>query len=53
MFAVDATLHQPLVQALVVCKHGGATDHGRAFADFVSSPEGVAIMRRYGFALPD
>lgn len=52
MFTIDAKLHQPLLQALVVCKHGGAADHGRAFADFVASPEGVAIMRQFGFALP-
>lgn len=53
LFPIDARMHQPLVQALVVCKHGGATEQGRAFADFVSSPEGVAIMRHYGFALPE
>jgi molybdate transport system substrate-binding protein len=52
MFAIDEKLHQPLLQALAVCKHGGAADNGRAFAAFVSSPEGVAIMRQFGFALP-
>jgi molybdate transport system substrate-binding protein len=50
---VDEKLHQPLIQALAVCKNGGHVANGRAFADFVSSPEGSAIMKRYGFALPD
>ncbi|KAB2897916.1 MAG: molybdate ABC transporter substrate-binding protein [Kofleriaceae bacterium] len=50
---IDETLHAPLVQALAVCKNGGGTAHGQAFADFVLSPEGTAIMKRYGFALPD
>ena len=52
MFTIDDKLHQPLVQALAVCKHGGAADNGRAFAAFVASPEGAAIMRQFGFALP-
>ncbi len=52
MFTIDDKLHKPLLQALAVCKHGGAVDNGRAFAEFVGSPEGVAIMRQFGFALP-
>lgn len=50
--AIDDKLHQPLIQALAVCKHGGSAAHGRAFVDFLTSPEGVEIMKRYGFALP-
>jgi molybdate transport system substrate-binding protein len=50
---IDETLHQPLVQALVVCKHGGHAANAQAFADYVSSPAGTAIMKRYGFSLPD
>jgi molybdate transport system substrate-binding protein len=50
---IDEQLYQPLVQALAVCKHGGAAAAGQRFADFVTSPEGNAIMKRYGFALPE
>lgn len=50
--AIDDKLHQPLVQAAVVCKHGGGEANGRAFVDFLTSPEGIEIMKRYGFALP-
>jgi molybdate transport system substrate-binding protein len=50
---VDEALHAPLIQALAVCKNGGAAAAGQRFADFVMSPEGTAIMKRYGFALPD
>lgn len=51
-FTVDDKLHAPLVQAIVVCKHGDNTAAGRAFVDFLGTPEGVAIMKRYGFSLP-
>jgi molybdate transport system substrate-binding protein len=50
---LDEKLHAPLVQALAVCKNGSGNAHARAFADYVTSPEGVAIMTRYGFSLPD
>jgi molybdate transport system substrate-binding protein len=52
---IDANLHAPLDQALVVCKGGaagGKTNEARAFVDFVTSDAGHAIMRRYGFLLP-
>jgi molybdate transport system substrate-binding protein len=49
---IDDSLHKPLDQALVVCGSGAAAERGRGFADFVSSPEGREIMRRYGFLLP-
>ena len=50
--AIDETLYQPLEQALVVCKHGGNAAAGKQLADFIGSPEGRAIMKRFGFALP-
>jgi len=50
---VDEKLHAPLVQALAVCKNGGGAIAGQRFADYLTSPEGVAIMKRYGFSLPD
>jgi molybdate transport system substrate-binding protein len=49
--AVDETLHPPLRQALAVC----GDDHqeaGSAFAGFVLSPAGQAILARHGFAPP-
>jgi molybdate transport system substrate-binding protein len=52
---IDPALHEPLDQALVVCKggsKGGKTNEARAFVDFVGSEAGRTIMRRYGFLLP-
>jgi molybdate transport system substrate-binding protein len=56
--AVDPRLHAPIDQALVVCK-GAQEDKGakepaaRAFVALVGSEDGRAIMRRYGFLLPN
>jgi molybdate transport system substrate-binding protein len=50
---VDDKLHQPIDQALVACgKDPGRLGRARAFASFVNSADGRAIMRRYGFLLP-
>lgn len=49
---VEESLYAPIDQALVVCSHGKNREMGRAFADFALSPEGHAIMKRYGFLLP-
>ena len=49
---VDQSLHAPIDQALVVCFRGKNAERGREFSAFVSSAEGRAIMRRYGFLLP-
>jgi molybdate transport system substrate-binding protein len=51
---IDPQLHDPIDQALVVCKGKGTQDRtmAREFTAFVSSEEGRAIMRRYGFLLP-
>lgn len=51
---IPAELHEPLDQALVIC-HGGIrakTNEAHAFVDYVGSPEGRAVMRKYGFLLP-
>ncbi len=50
--AIDGALHEPLDQAMVVCKHGKRGEDALAFASFVASAPGRAIMRRYGFLLP-
>lgn len=52
---IDAELHAPLDQAMVICKGGSAgnkPNEARAFMDFVASEPGHAIMRKYGFLLP-
>lgn len=52
---IDADLHAPLEQAMVICRGGSAgnkPNEARAFLDFVASDAGHAIMRRYGFLLP-
>lgn len=59
---IDPASHEPIAQTLVVCKGAAARSAGapnaaegakaRAFAAFVSSPDGRAIMKRYGFLLP-
>jgi molybdenum ABC transporter molybdate-binding protein len=49
---IDEASHRPIDQALVVCTRGSRRDGGEAFARFVSSDLGRAVMRRYGFLLP-
>lgn len=49
---VDDALHRPIDQALAVCLNGRDREGGAAFARFVSSESGRAVMRRYGFLLP-
>jgi molybdate transport system substrate-binding protein len=53
---VPRTLHDPIVQALVVCSHGKAGAPAAAaqqFAAFVQSSDGRALLARYGFESPD
>ena len=49
---VDAALHAPLDQVLVVCQHGTNAARGQQLADFLKAPPGRAILRKYGFLLP-
>ncbi len=49
---VDVSMHDPIDQAMIVCKNGGNADGARRFAAFVASPAGREIMTRYGFLLP-
>lgn len=51
--AVDPTLHGPIEQTLVVCRHGKNAQGGRAFAELVESRDGHALLKRYGFAGSD
>jgi molybdate transport system substrate-binding protein len=47
--SIDPAQHQPLDQAMLVCSK---RRDAAAFANYVNSPSGRAIMRRYGFLLP-
>lgn len=49
---VDPSLHAPLEQVLVVCARGSNRPGGEAFARFLASPEGRAVLRQHGFELP-
>ena len=49
---IAETEHAPLDQALVVCGTGARSAVAKDFAAFVGSPEGRAIMSRYGFVPP-
>src|SRR5690606_12636063 len=53
---IDPELHEPLDQAPVACKggsKGAKANEARSFIAFVGSEKGRAIMRRYGFLLPN
>jgi molybdate transport system substrate-binding protein len=47
---VPETLHEPIRQQMVLVKGAGGT--ARRLYDFVRSPEGRAILERYGFSVP-
>lgn len=48
---VDAQLHQPLNQSLVVTRTGNNENGARLFANFLSSGDARNIMQSYGFEL--
>jgi molybdate transport system substrate-binding protein len=53
---IDPSLHAPLDQAIVACKggsKGARLNEARSFIDFVGSESGRAVMRKYGFLLPN
>jgi molybdate transport system substrate-binding protein len=47
---VPGSLHEPIRQRMVLVKGAGET--ARALYEFVSGPEGRAILERYGFDFP-
>lgn len=49
---IPEELHKPLDQALAVLKRTRREKQARAFAEFINSPQGRPIMRKYGFLLP-
>jgi molybdate transport system substrate-binding protein len=50
---IPEDLHKPLDQGLAVIKGAKNEQAAREFADFILGPQGQAIMKRYGFTLPN
>jgi molybdate transport system substrate-binding protein len=49
---IPEELHQPIDQALAIIKTTNNEQSARAFAAFLASQQGRAIMQKYGFTLP-
>jgi molybdate transport system substrate-binding protein len=49
---VTEELYKPINQTLAVIKGTKHEREARAFAQFINSPAGRAVMRKYGFTLP-
>lgn len=49
---IPEELHQPLDHGLAIMKTTEHEPAARAFAAFLSSPQGQAIMQKYGFSFP-
>lgn len=50
---IPARSHPPLEQAAVILKASKQQERAKQFLEFVKSVHGQAIMKRYGFALPE
>lgn len=50
---IDAQLHDPLWQAVMVVRSSPQRAQAQAFQDLVLAPEGREILQRFGFDLPD
>jgi len=50
---VDRKLYPPLLQGVVLLKSAPHRDLARAFLDFVAQPESAALLRSYGFDVPE
>ncbi|MEP6636930.1 MAG: molybdate ABC transporter substrate-binding protein [Acidobacteriota bacterium] len=49
---VDERLHRPIDQAIAVIKASTKQDAARKFTEFVLSPEGQALLEKYGYKKP-
>jgi len=49
---VPEELHRPLDQGLGIIRGTKNEQAARVFNDFVNSPQGRAIMKKYGFSFP-
>lgn len=50
---IDDSLHNPLRQAAAVLSRSLHPDLAQAFIDYINSPGGRPVMRKYGFLLPE
>lgn len=50
---IPAPLHEPLLQGYVITRRGADNPLAHAFAAQIDTPAARAILRRYGFELPD
>ena len=50
---IPEELHQPLDQGLAIMKSTRKEQTARAFATFLTGPQGRAIMQKYGFTFPE
>ena len=49
---IDSSLHNPINQAVAIIKTTKVERDARLFIDYMNSPDGRAIMKKYGFRLP-
>lgn len=49
---IEERLHQPINQALAVIRSSGEQEAARRFVVYVLSPEGQALLERYGYRSP-
>lgn len=50
---IPKDMHQPLYQSMAVIKGTKHAAQARQFVTFVNGPQGHAILRKYGFTLPN
>jgi molybdate transport system substrate-binding protein len=49
---IPEELHQPLEQGLAIVKSTKKEQAARAFANFLTGPQGRSILQKYGFTFP-
>ena len=50
--AATVTGHKPITYPIALLQKSSRQDAGQAFIQFVQSPEGQAILSKYGFTRP-
>jgi len=50
---IPDSLHQPLEQGFIITRRAQSSALAQRFADYMASPGARAVMRDYGFVLPD
>jgi len=50
---IDASLHEPLLQAYAITKHGKDSKLAKDFYDFMQTEDSIKVMAKYGFILPN